>query len=242
MTETFQITIPKYDGPFELLLDAVKESKLDIFEISLSQITSAYFEYLHKMKEINLNLASEFMVTAAYLLELKSKRLLPQPEEIMEQLEEEEIETDLAEHIREYQRFKQAAEHLKHKKDSFSRIYSRFHSEEQGPEQKDFFLTDVNLNDLLLAFQRVFKAVTEEEKTKEIINDEITLPQRIEEVTAILSASKEGVAFEKLFIRRTRMEVVVTFLAVLELCRRQTINLSQEERFGGIYVRLAART
>ncbi|MFA4967699.1 MAG: segregation/condensation protein A, partial [Candidatus Margulisiibacteriota bacterium] len=161
MIETFQVTIPKYDGPFELLMDAVRECKVDIFEISLSQITSAYFEYLHKLKEINLNLASEFIVTAAYLLELKSKRLLPQPEEAMELQEEEEIETDLADHIREYQRFKQAAAHLRDKKDSFSRIYSRFHSEEQVPEQKDFFLTDVNLNDLLLAFQRVFKAVTE---------------------------------------------------------------------------------
>ena len=238
MTELFQVTIPKYDGPFELILDAIRDEKIDIFEISLKEITSAYFEYLGKLKEIDLNLASEFMLTAAYLLEIKSKRLLPRPEEILLQQEEEEIECDLADHIKEYQRFKQVAEHLKQKKDYFSRIYSRIGSSDEAPVQKDFYLKDVNLNDLVLAFQRVFRAVVEEEAVVEIEADEVTLSQRIEEVVKLLEGSEEGVAFEQLFIRRTRMEVVVTFLAILELCRRNMINILQEERFSGIYLRL----
>ena len=104
--------------------------------------------------------------------------------------------------------------------------------------QKDFYLKDVNLNDLVLAFQRVFRAVVEEEAVVEIEADEVTLSQRIEEVVKLLEGSEEGVAFEQLFIRRTRMEVVVTFLAILELCRRNMINILQEERFSGIYLRL----
>lgn len=204
----------------------------------LSQITAAYFEYLGKFKEIDLNQASEFLLTAAYLLEMKSKRLLPQPEVMEEQLEEEELESDLADHIREYQRFKQVAQHLKLKKDTFARVYSRLHSDEPVPEQKDFYLTDVNLNDLVLAFRRVFNTFAEEEKVKEIANDEITLPQRISEVVDLLKMAPDGVAFEQLFIRRTRIEAVVTFLAVLELCRRQMIRVLQEERFGGIYLKL----
>jgi segregation and condensation protein A len=238
MIEAFAVTLPKYEGPFDLLLDAIREDKIDIFEISLSQIISAYFEYLNKLKELDLNLSSEFLLTAAYLLEMKSKRLLPQPEEVAKLREEEEIESDLAEHIREYQRFKQAAEHLRSKKESFSRIYSRFHSEEQTPEEKNFFLTDVNLNDLVLAFKRVYNSISEEEKITEIKNDEITLPQRIEEVIEILKKSTEGVEFERLFVRRTRLEVVVTFLAILELCRRARIKIFQEEGFSGIYLRL----
>ncbi|HTY12760.1 MAG TPA: segregation/condensation protein A [Candidatus Omnitrophota bacterium] len=238
MTEPFQITIPKYEGPFDLILDAIREGKIDIFEISLTQITSAYFEYMGKMKEIDLNLASEFILTAAYLLEIKSKRLLPKPEEVVLQQEEEEIETDLADHIKEYQRFKQVAVHLKQKKESFSRIYSRIGSPDDAPVQKDFYLKDVNLNDLVLAFQRVFRTISDEENVQQITADEVTLPQRIDEVVEMLGRSEEGVAFEQLFIRRTRIEVVVTFLAVLELCRRNMINILQEERFSGIYLRL----
>lgn len=239
MSEAFTITLPKYDGPFDLLADAIKDGKIDIFEISLSQITFAYFEYLKKIKEIDLNPTSEFLLAAAYLLELKSRRLLPHPEDAVQLQEEEELESDLAEHIREYQRFKHAAEQLRSKKESFSRIYSRFHSEEQVKEHKDFYLTDVNLNDLVQAFKRVYNSIAEEEKITEIKNDDITLPQRINEVLAMLAGSADGVGFEQLFIRRTRLEVVVTFLAVLELCRRSMIKILQEEKFGGIYLRLA---
>ena len=238
MSEAFQVTLPKYAGPFDLLLDAIRDEKINIFEVSLSQITSAYFEYLNRFKEIDLDLTSDFLVTAACLLELKSRKLLPHPEEFLELQEEEEIESDLAEHIREYQRFKQAAEHLKNRKDSFSRIYSRFHSEEQVPEEKDFFLTDVNLADLVSAFQRVYNSIEKEGRIEEIKNDDLTLPQRIEEVLEQLKQQAEGMAFELLFIRRTRLEVVLTFLAVLELCRRQKIKVLQEEKFGGIYLRL----
>jgi segregation and condensation protein A len=238
MIETFEITLPKYAGPFELLLQAVREGRIGIFEISLSQITAAYFEYLKRFSEVNLNLASEFLVMAAYLLELKSKQLLPQPEEIEMAAEEEEIERELARHLAEYKLFKQAAEQLKDKKDSFARIYSRYHREVLGPEDKDFFLTDVNLQDLLQAFQRVYLEFSKEEEVREIKDEEITLPQRIGEVVEMLKLAQNDVAFERLFVRRTRLEAVVTFLAILELCRRQLIRILQGEIFSGIVIRL----
>jgi segregation and condensation protein A len=239
MSDTFEITTTKYQGPFELLLDAIKDSKIDIFDISLSEITAAYFEYLKGFSEINLNLASDFLIMAVYLLELKSRKLLPQPEEDDKKEEEEGIESELAAHLAEYNLYKQMAEHLKNKKDLFSRIYSRYHKEAPVSEQKDFYLTDVNLSDLVSAFERVYRSFLEEEEVGEIVDDGITLPKKIEEIMGILKGSAGTVEFERLFVRRTRMDVVMTFLAVLELCRRQWIKILQEGRFGGIQLRLS---
>jgi len=240
MIKTFEITLPKYTGPFELLLEAVREGRIGIFEISLAQITTAYFEYLKKFAEPNLNLASEFLVMAVYLLELKSKQLLPQPEEIEMAEEEEEIGIELARHLAEYKLFKQIAEQLDDRRESFARVYSRYHREVLHPEEKDFFLTDVNLQDLLSAFQRVYLEFSKEEEIREIKGEELTLSQRIEEVLKLLRRESGEVRFEQLFVRRTRLEVVVTFLAILELCRRQLIKILQGEKFSGIVIRLIA--
>ena len=233
----FEITIPKYTGPFDLLLSAIKENEIDIFEISLSQITSTYFDYLRKVEIVNLNAASEFLLMASMLLEMKSKKLLPQPEDLALQLEEEEIEGELANHLEEYKMFKQMAETLKIKKESFRKVYSRYHREVAGPEHKDFYLKDVSLQDLVVAFKKVWDSIGVQEDTRTIIKDEdITLPQRIEEVVNMLKENSDGVEFERLFIRRTRIEVVVTFLAVLELAKRNSIKIVQGVRFGGIRI------
>jgi len=228
-----------YEGPFEVLLTAIRSGEINIFEVSIAEMTSAYFKYFKQLAAIDLNLSSEFLVMAAYLLELKSRKLLPQPEEVTLLLEEEEIESDLMKHLAEYQIFKHMAEHLKEKKENFGKIYSRYHREVLGPEEKDFFLTDVNLNDLVLAFQKVYKEFSEEERVVGIAAEEVTLNQRIDEVYAILSEASGEVEFERLFLRRTRLEVVVTFLAILELARQQKIRILQGEKFGGIILRFS---
>lgn len=237
-TAVFEVATEKYTGPFDLLLSAIKDNEIDIFEISISQITSAYFEHLRKIEIINLNAASEFLLMASILLEMKSKQLLPQPEKIELQLENEEIEGALADHLSEYKMFKQLALTLQFKKDSFKKVYSRYHREVQGPEHKDFYLKDVSLQDLVSAFKRVWDSigVVEDDPRTIIKEEELTLPQRIDEVIKLLSDSPDGVAFEKLFVRRTRIEVVVTFLAVLELAKRNAIQIIQGVRFGGIRI------
>ena len=175
---------------------------------------------------------------AALLIEMKSKRLLPQPEEIEIKKSEEEIESELLAHLEEYKVYQAAAQQLKERKDEFKKVYSRYHREVLKPEQKDFFLTDVNLKDLVEAFQKVYRQIAEEEKVREIKDEEITLPQRIEEVTAILLKAQGIVEFEKLFIRRTKLEVVVTFLAMLELAKQNRIRIVQNVLFGGICIGL----
>lgn len=237
-TETFQITQPKYTGPFDLLLEAIREKKIEIHEISLSQITSEYLEYLKRLEVLELNEASDFLAFAALLIEMKSKILLPQPEEIEIKKSEEEIESELLKHLEEYKLYKAAAQQLLVRKDEFKKVYSRYHREVLKPEQKDFFLMDVSLKDLVEAFQRVYRQIAEEEKVREIKDEEITLPQRIEEVLAILHNAQGLVGFENLFIRRTKLEVVVTFLAMLELAKQKKIKIMQDSVFGGICIGL----
>ncbi len=232
----FEINVQNFTGPFDILLEGIKDDKIDIFEISISQITSSYFEYLRKLDHINLNVASEFLLMASLLLEIKSKKVLPQPESIELQMEEEEISNDLLSHLEEYKIFKHMAEHLKLKNASFHKVYSRYHREVLGPDKKDFYLKDVSLQDLVLAFKRVWDNTVEESNIKSIKDDEITLPQRIDEVVLMLKEKPDGVDFEHLFIRKTRLEVVVTFLAILELAKRGKIKLTQGRNFGGIRI------
>lgn len=232
----FEIVTPKFTGPFDLLLAAIKENELDVFEVSISSITSAYFEHLRKLEIVNLNQASEFLFMAALLLEMKSKKLLPQPQEIELQMEEEEIEAELAAHLEEYRMFKTLAATLKGKKEAFHRVYSRYHREVLGPENKDFYLKDVNLQDLVLAFKRVWDAIAQEERVRDIREEEITLPKKVEEVLGLITAAENGLPFEHLFTRHTRIEVVVTFLAILELAKSGRIKIAQGEKFGGIRI------
>lgn len=236
-SEPFQLTLPIYSGPFDLLLAAIKDDRINLFEVSISQITASYFEYMRNLETIDLNASSEFLLMASILLEMKSRRVLPQPEEINLLMEEEEIQNDLVMHLEQYKIFKVLAQGLKEKKEAFKRIYSRYHREVLGPEgKKDFYLKDVNLHDLVLAFKNLWDQAEKEQHVHRMQDDDITLPERIEEVKKILAQFPDGVEFEKLFIRRTRVEIVVTFLAMLELARSGTIRIRQGGNFSGIRV------
>ncbi|MFH2033960.1 MAG: segregation/condensation protein A [Candidatus Margulisiibacteriota bacterium] len=230
------LKLESFEGPFDVLLAAIKDGKIDIYSISLSQITDQYLSYLKAFEKLALNPASEYLVMAAYLIEMKARSLLPQPQDPELAEQEEEIEADLASHLQAFKFFKQVADTLKEKQQKFMKVYSRYHHEVAAPEKKEIFLVDVSLEDLVRAFQNLYISVKEEESTRTIPPEEISLSQRIDEVVEILNRSSEAVDFEALFIRRTRLEVVVTFLAVLELTRQKKISLLQDKRFGGIKV------
>jgi len=233
------LSVPNYEGPFDMLLSSIQENKIDINAISLSLITTQYLAFLKQEQGMPLNLASEYLTMAACLIELKSKSLLPQSDDPMLQMEEEAIEADLVKHLEEYKFYKGVAEHLKENQQKFMRVYSRYHREVALPDKKEVFLVDVTLEDLVMAFQNVYNTIAAEEEAagkKFSIEEEISLPQRLEEVVGILKSAKGHVEFEKLFLRRTRLEVVVTFLAVLELARQRMINVLQDKRFGGIRI------
>ncbi|OGC24436.1 hypothetical protein A3J90_04755 [candidate division WOR-1 bacterium RIFOXYC2_FULL_37_10] len=239
--ETFKIETEKYTGPFDLLLAAIKDEKLEIFDVSLAKITSSYFEYLKKSEVLDLSLASEFLLMAAVLLELKSKEVLPKPQEKLLQEEENEIEQDLAKHLEEYRMFKQIAEELRTRGATFKKIFSRYHRDDgrRKTEKVEYEFKNVGLDKLVEAFKRVWDSIPQQRALQHIEDEDVTLPQRIEEITDMIKRSGCGIEFEQLFIRRTRLEVVVTFLAILELAKRREIKIVQGGNFGGITIKCA---
>jgi segregation and condensation protein A len=236
---TYTVKVSTYEGPFELLLQAIKEGRIDIYEVSLAKITHEYLEYLSRLPALSLDNASQFLLMVAYLLEMKSKKLLPQPHVPEEIAEEEEIEQELARHIQEYNMYKDLAHGLRHRKDKIARIYSRYHFNERSGAERIIKLKDVNLADLVSAFQKVWEQFQAEGEVQAIVEEPLTLPQRIEEIKTLLKQARGRIHFEELFIRRTRVEIVVTFLAILELARQKLIGLLQGEKYGEIYLSLS---
>lgn len=234
MTEelAYKVKIDVFEGPFDVLLRAIDEGKVDVYQVSLSQIVAAYLEYW-KREEPPLLLAADFLYMAAYLIELKSRGLLPAREEIIIEEEEASLEESLIGHIQEYEVYKKIAQSFKERKAIFERIYGRHEGEKVEGEIE---LKDVSLRDLVVAFQKVYREAAEREKIISIKAEEITLEQRLVEIKQLLAERKEGLPFEDLFIRKTRLEVVVTFLAVLELAKQQLIAIAQDIRFGGIMI------
>jgi segregation and condensation protein A len=234
MTEelAYQIEIDVYQGPFDLLLKGIDEGNIDIYRVSISQITSSFFEYW-KREEPDLILASDFLAMAAYLLEMKSKALLPAKEELLAEEILSGIEESLVSHIQEYEVYKNLAQTLRQRKEVFEKVYGRHEGEE---EEKEIELVDVSLRDLVLAFKRVYEEAAKRERVVPIEAEEITLEDRVIEIKKMVAGRSDGVPFEDLFLRKTRLEVVVTFLAILELAKQRFIRLTQGRRFGSILI------
>lgn len=232
MTEdvVYQVKQDVFTGPFDLLLKAIDERSIEVFNVSISQITSSYFEYW-KREEPNLILASDFLIMAAYLIELKSKSLLPAREENLEGEIMIDIEESLVSHIQEYQVYKNLAQTLRERKEVFEKVYGRHEGE---PQEKEIELVDVSLKDLVSAFKRVYDEAAKREKVVAIEAEEVTLEDRIIEIKRMLAGRKDGIPFEDIFIRKTRLEIVVTFLAVLELAKQSFIKIAQGRSFGSI--------
>jgi len=228
----YQVKIDTFEGPFDLLLKAIDDGQLDIFRVSLSEIVASYFEYW-KREEPNLIMASDVIYMAAYLIELKTRELLPYRDDTAMVEELAGIEESLVSHIQEYEVYKKLAQGLRQRKEIFEKIYGRHEGEKQ---EKEIELVDVSLRDLVLAFQKVYTEAVEREKIIPIIEEEITLDDRIVEIRRLVAGRKDGIPFEDLFIRKTRLEIVVTFLAILELAKQQSISIRQGKTFGQILI------
>lgn len=228
----YQVKIEVYQGPFDLLLRAIDDGQIDIYQVSLNQIVTSYFAYWREQQP-NLVSAADFIFMASYLVELKSRSLLPAREEILIEEDFSQLADSLVSHLAEYTAYKQAARHLKQRKDFFERIYVRHEGEKT---EREIELVDVNLKDLVLAFQRVYQAAAKRETVIPIAAENITLEQRIEEIKQIIAGKPAGVVFENIFIRRTRLEIVVTFLAILELAKQNIIRIGQDRRFSAIII------
>ncbi|CAM3967766.1 segregation/condensation protein A [Paenibacillus alkaliterrae] len=235
--------LDSFEGPLDLLLHLIDKAEIDIHEVSISEITIQYMEYLDAMKELELEVTSEFLVMAATLLAIKSKQLLPKPpvfEEDYEDWPDDGLDPrdELIQKLVEYRKFKQIAEQLREKEFERSLVYSR-EPEDMTPYMKEEKVNPVeglHVSDLILAFQKALRRAARRNVVATVQRDEISVKDRIRDIMDILKQF-ETVRFSKLVRENMdRHEVVVTFLAILELMKMKHIRCYQHQLFEDIVI------
>jgi len=240
MTTDYKVKLEIFEGPLDLLLYLIKRDELDIYDISIERITRQYLEYLQAFKELNIDVAGEFIVMAANLLYIKSRGLLPvdqQPPE--EEAEEDDPRWELIRQLIEYKKFKEAAAQLHDRALEQENIFVRGGTS-ISESVRPLLLGEVGIFQLINAFQNVIKRVEAREELQQIFDENYTVSDKIE---TILGRVSEGGAlkFSELFAEMaSRVEIVVTFLALLELIRLKQVRAIQPGQFGEIEIAAAA--
>ncbi len=231
---TYQLKLKIFEGPLDLLLHLIKEQKMDIQDISLAEISNQYLSYLDLMNDLNLDVAGEYLVMAAELIRLKSKILLPSHGEDDDGEEGTDPRDELARRLMEYQRYKQAAGGLRNLEYERQQLFSRG-SEIQVEEGEEEVIVDATVFDLFSAFKQVLSQRTFKEDF-EIKITTLSVSERVNRVLETLN-QHESVTFESLFVNNTtKQEIIVTFLALLELMRMALIRVQQGTHFETIRV------
>jgi segregation and condensation protein A len=231
-----QILLPIFEGPLDLLLYLIRKDKVDIHDIPIAPITRQYMEYLEVMKELNLELAGEFMVMAATLIHIKSKMLVPvEPTEVAGDEEYVDPRDELVQRLLEFQKYKEAAGLLHQKREIRAATWIRPESAVPKFDDRGEEMLEAGLFDLISAFRELL------ERRKILIAHEVesegkTVEQRIEEILAIVREG-QSLDFMDLFeTQRTKMDMIITFLAVLELIRLKRVKVYQRGNFGPIRI------
>ena len=236
METDYKVKLEVFEGPLDLLLYLIKRDEIDIYDISIERITRQYLEYLQAFKELKIDIAGEFIVMAANLIYLKSRSLLPldqQPPE--EDAEEDDPRWDLIRQLIEYKKFKEAAAQLHDRALDQERIFTR----DGGIvviADAPLPLHEVGIFQLIHAFQEVIKRVDAREDLQEIFGERFSVSDKIEK---ILERVGDGtpVRFSELFGQIvSRLEIVVTFLALLELIRLNQVRALQRKMFDEIEI------
>ncbi len=238
MSQEYKVKLEVFEGPLDLLLYLIKKDEVDIYDIVLERITAQYLEFMDAFKVLDLDVAGEFVVMAANLIYIKSRALLPvavQPPE--EEAEEEDPRWDLIRQLVEYKKFKDAAAQLSQREIDQSNLYGRLIEEADAVPERP--LGDVSVFDLINAFNNILKRIsTKSEDLREIFEENYTVSDKID---LIMKMTSGGVPlkFTELFSNvASRAEIVVTFLALLELIRVKQLCCTQESPFAEIEVRL----
>lgn len=231
----YTIRLEKFEGPLDLLLHLIEKNQLDIYDIPITLVTEQYLNYIQTMQEFSIDVASEFLVMAATLLQIKSRLLLPRPP--LPEVDEGELvdpRQQLVERLIEYRKYKEIARFLEAVRSERERYFNR----EPMPLAVETPLpTGLPLDDLILAFASVWEQNAEEFAL--VAHDEISIQDKINDILLLLSRTPGKLEFRQAVIRnRSRTEVVTTFIALLELVRTKQIIVSQDSPFGPIYLQL----
>ncbi len=231
--EAMEVFLEAFEGPLDLLLYLIKKQNLDILDIPIAEVTRQYMEYVELMKEISLELAAEYLVMAAILAEIKSRMLLPRPENL--EGVDEDPRAELIRRLLEYERIKKAAENIdqlpRHGRDTFQ---SSINSDEIICEKPQ---PSVSMQELLLAFADVLKRV-ELNTSHQIQREPLSVRERMTRILAALQ-EKEFISFSSMFTpSEGRLGVVVTFLAMLELLKDHLVAFVQTAAFAPIHLKM----
>lgn len=225
--------INEFEGPLDLLLHLIKESKMNIMDIEIEKITDQYMNYLDLQEKMNLEIASEYLVMASELIELKSKLLLPNPKN--EEGEEEDPREELVNRLLEYQAYKEITKVLQDKENLRKEIYTKAPENIRNYVEEDVSITtDVTLDDLVEAFKKYLerKKETKPLQTKITVN-EVTVSSRRHDIKNLLR-TKKRVSFFELFPFVSKEYVIATFLAVLEMAKSHELTITQDGTFDDI--------
>lgn len=235
----YAVTLPVYEGPLDLLLRMIESQEMDISVVSLMTVTDQYLRTLNQLEEIEAGALAEFLVIASRLLYIKSYHLLPKPRPPVD--DEEEASGDaLVRQLLEYRRFKEAASALRLREEAGMRVYLR--TAPRPDVEKRLDLSNVDLEKLQRALRKVLQRMPVDPPMPRVKTYTITVSEQIESVRSYLHAAlnagthtRRGISFEALLSRSaTRIEVIVTFLAVLELVKLREIEVVQDDTFGEI--------
>lgn len=236
MSQEYKVKLEVFEGPLDLLLFLIKRDEVDIYDISIEHITKQYLDFMELFKMLDLDVAGEFVVMAANLIYIKSRALLPvhaQPPD--EEAEEEDPRWELVRQLLEYKKFKDAAAQLGQREAERQGIFARAaESAEPAPERP---LGEVSVFDLINAFNKVLKRIEEKrEDLAEIFEENFTVADKIDLILKI-TAGGVSLKFTEMFAEAaSRGEIVVTFLAMLELVRLKQLRCVQPEPFAEIEI------
>jgi len=233
MDNDYKVKLEIFEGPLDLLLYLIKKDEIDIYDIPIERITRQYLEYLDAFKIMDLDVAGDFVVMAANLIYIKSRSLLPKDQQPPEETaEEDDPRWELVRQLLEYKKFKDAAAHLQRRELDQEGLFTRLAATPDSVAERP--LGEVSIFDLINAFNVALKRLNKPEDLREIFEENFTVSDKIDLIMK-MTASGLALRFSELFANAaSRTEVVVTFLALLELVRLKQVRARQGEEFGEI--------
>ncbi|WP_041138552.1 segregation/condensation protein A [Beduini massiliensis] len=236
--EEYRVSLDQFVGPLDLLLHLIKEKEMDLENLELSKITDQYLDYLHQYQAVNLEVASEYLVMASSLIELKSKMLLPiEVVKINEDYEEDPREA-LIKRLIEYKKYKDVVENFKEHYESRQQFYIKSSSsmEEYAIDTANLIPDNLQIYDLMKAMQKMYqRKILSSPLITSVGKKEISIDDRCDEIRHYFKNHRK-VNFEELFDHPTRHYFVVTFLAILTLANKKELAITQEKQFDQIFL------
>ena len=243
---SYEVKLDAFSGPLDLLLHLINRLEIDIYDIPMSELTEQYIDHIHAMQTLELNEASEYLVMAATLLAIKSRTLIPinEGEIDIEEFDVDEVDPreELVARLIEYKKYKEAATQLQELESERGQVFTKAPadlSEFMSDEQMTMFDTNVNVYDMLSAFQKLMRRKQlKKPLATRIARQEISVKEQMRSVVNVLKQAGGKMMFSQLFKYEDKSMLVLTFLTLLELMKRQVVFVEQEKNFDDLSVLL----